>query len=493
MPARGLVRFAKWVAVGIVAVLPIAPVQAQLPAGFVDEPYVQGLRHASTLSVSPDGRLFVAERLKGTIRVVSEGKLEEKPYFAFADVLIAGEVDASGVFEPERGYHGGLLGIAFDPQFPKTPTVYAFYTYDGEGGFGVNRVSRLGGRDRGSSPTPILDQIPGSREHQSGRLEFGIDGNLFVTIGDQGVGHLAQNPTSLGGKILRIHGDGSIPEDNPFLQEPDFRPEIFAMGIRNSFGLAVNPVTGVLYESENGSTENDEVNLVGPSFNLGHPVCDGSCGQPEFTDPIFVWPTVIAPTGIVYYDGDTFPSEYDGNLFVASWLNGHIYRLRLSSSGNEVIEATLFFDNPGPIYDLRMGRDGALYYLSSPNLGAGGSEVRRIRFDQGSQPTLSYTGNSRPGKFVSLCIVGPPGALVEHMYSFDRLAEPVETPQGLLWLEEPVTRAVLGPTGRDGQLTFAFPIPIWVSESTIYHQALVSLGSWSVLTPLVAEPVYPLP
>ena len=155
-----------------------------------------------------------------------------------------------------------------------------------------------------------------------------------------------------------------------------------------------------------------------------------------------------------------------------------------------IVERTsVFFDGPGPIYDLRMGRDGALYYLTSRELDFGANELRRIRYDNGDRPTLSYTGNSRAGSFVSLTFVGEPGATVEHHYSLSRR----QTPQGGTGLDGDVTRVVLGTTDENGQLVFTVPLPIWAEGETIYHQGLLISADSSRWTPVVAEPVYARP
>jgi glucose/arabinose dehydrogenase len=460
--------------------------QAQLPQGFVEEPYARGLNGAATMTVAPDGRIFVAERVMGNIRVISHGRLEAAPYYTFTDVLGSpGEDPNRFGFED---FHGGLLGLAFDPQFPINQRLYAYYTASASDG-AFNRIIRLTGHEAGASPVAILDKIPRGTVHQSGRLEFGMDGRLFVTVGDLDTPEEAQNPGAIAGKVLRLLPDGTASPDNPFVNRAGYLPAVFAMGIRSGFGLAVDSVTGRLYETENGDFTTDELNLVSPGANLGHPSCQGACGAAAYKDPLYTFPIEVVPTGIAYYDGDTFPSQYQGNLFVASFLTGAIYRFELDSTGTGVSKVSVFYDGEGAIYDLRVGRDGALYYLHGP-LGTGGAEeVRRIRFESGGVPTLSITGNSRSGEWIVLGVTGAPRAAVDLVWAFSRSPTAVQTPEGLLELGEPRFRSPLGQLGVDGRLAVPFPLLPGMSGRVWYLQAAVESGGSFRLTPLVAQTI----
>lgn len=454
--------------------------QGGLPPGFVDELVVRRLNAAATMTMAPDGRIFIAERVSGRIRVVSEGELEKTPYYHFTDVV--GELRVSH-------FHGGLLGMAFDPDFMTTPHLYVFYT-KGDGVRQFNRLVRLTGVDSGGSLTVLIDNIRRGTVHQSGRLEFGADGKLFMVIGDLQIPEEAQDPGALAGKILRLNTDASAPPDNPFFGLDGHDPRVFAMGIRNAFGLAVDPTNGVLYESENGEGGPfDELNFVPPGANLGYPECLGPCGR-EFTDPIYTWKREIAPAGLAYYDGDVFPSEYTGNLFAAGFLLGRIYRVELSGDGKGIVSVSPFFDKGGAIYDVRVGHDGALYYLASSELADGADELWRIRYDTGGEPTLSYTGYSRPGSYVNLGVTGPPGSTVELISSTSRRSPPLETPEGLLEVGEPSARVPLGEIGSGGTLVVSTAVPLNSSGMIHYLQAVVTSESGSRLTKLLVEPIY---
>ena len=454
--------------------------QTPLPPGFVDERIYRGLEEAATMAVAPDGRFFIAERIAGRIAVVSNGRLEEAPYFVFTDVL--SRVDGAESRHGFQDFHGGLIALAFDPDFTTNGHVYAYYTTKVDGG--KNRIVRLTGQDAGSSMEILLDNIPRGITHMTGRLLFGTDGKLLASIGDLDVPEEAQNPGSAGGKILRMNTDGTAPEDNPFVGMPGYRPTIFAYGIRNAFGLAVDPMSGKLYESENGIGPTDEFNFIPKGANLGHPDCHGRCGG-GLKDAIYVWPIEIAPTGVVWYDGDAFPPRFQGSLFVGSFLRGAIYRMELTEDGKKIENVSLFLDKGrGAVYDVQVGRDGFLYYLYSDVLAEGADELRRIRpLSTTLRPALSYTGNSRPGRTVSLAVTGEPGATVELLHSYSWAA----TDGGEIAMGEPTP---LGEIGPHGALVVPMTIPLNTSGLVQRLQAIVTGESGTELTRVLTEPIY---
>lgn len=193
--------------------------------------WVENLEIPWSLVFLPDGRVLVSER-PGRIRLIKNGKLQENSY-AKIDVAHVGE--------------GGLMGLAIHPEFPRKPYVYAMHTYR-KGEELYNKVIRL--KDNGLTGVfekVIIDNIPGGRFHNGGRIAFGPDGMLYVTTGETFHAELAQDLKSLGGKILRITSEGNVPGDNPFKGSP-----IYSYGHRNPQGLAWNPFTGDLFESEHG-------------------------------------------------------------------------------------------------------------------------------------------------------------------------------------------------------------------------------------------------
>jgi len=226
-----------------------------------------GLRAPWAVDLAPDGRLFVTER-PGRVRIVQLGPGGGLQPDSWATVPASTSIDG------ERG----LLGIALDPDFAQTRFVYLYYTYVAPGGAIRNKVVRMRDQsNRGVEETVILDGILGNNDHDGGRLKFGPDGKLYVTTGDAENGDNAQSPSALAGKILRLNKDGSIPADNPTSGSP-----VWSLGHRNVQGIAWNPDTGALYETEHGPSNlfpdccNDEVNLIVPSGNYGWPTVRGT-------------------------------------------------------------------------------------------------------------------------------------------------------------------------------------------------------------------------
>lgn len=333
------------VALCLLAALPAVPA---VPVTVV----ARGLEVPWGIAFAPDGRAFVTER-PGRIRLLRAGRLEPDPV-ATLPVAHAGE--------------GGLLGVALHPQFPRHPYVYVYYTYAAQGL--RNRIERL--REQGGRlvrDRVILDGIPGARIHDGGRIAFGPDGMLYVGTGDAAERQLAQNPSSLGGKILRLTPDGGVPPDNPFPGSP-----VYSLGHRNVQGLAWHPSTRRLYATEHGPSgelgfAHDEVNLIRPGGNYGWPeVLCGQGGRPGFIEAIAcsgeeTW----APSGATFVSR----GAWAGALLVATLRGAHLRLFTLSEDGTRVLRATRVLEGFGRLRDVVEGPDGALYVLTSNRDGRG--------------------------------------------------------------------------------------------------------------------------
>jgi len=338
-------------------------------AGFIAEPVIKGIEFPVTLAFTSDGLLFFTERCSGKVRVIEKAitstpKLLPEPVFRFGPV--------SCYFER------GLLGLTLDPQFGKNGFLYVYYSHKGSGHDDPyrHRLMRITVKDnKGSNPVAILDNLPigsqrewGHGNHNGGNITFGTDGKLYLSIGDVAEPENSKDMQSFAGKILRLNADGIAPKDNPFYDQskPDSpKSYIYAYGLRNSFDLTFHPATGILYSTENGPDINDEINIIyaGKNYGWGPDRISGKQNKKGLEDPIIVYPSTIAPTGITFYTGTKYPSEYRDNLFFADWNNGNIHRVILDNRKGVVSKVDdNFFKHDDGIVDMVEGPDGLIYF-----------------------------------------------------------------------------------------------------------------------------------
>jgi glucose/arabinose dehydrogenase len=257
---------------------------------------------------------------------------------------------------PTRGFgEGGSLGLAVSPGYQEDGYVYAYYTTDRD-----NRVVRF---KLGEDPEPILTGIPFNTYHDGGRIAFGPDGMLYIATGDAGDPLSSQDRNSLGGKILRLTPEGSVPEDNPFPNNP-----VYSYGHRNVEGLAWDE-RGRLYASEFGQDTFDEVNLIRPGDNYGWPAFEGDGGEEAtaagFVNPITTWSTDEAsPSGAEILVNGAIP-QWEGDLFVAALRGERLWRLELGPDGSVVERDQLLRGELGRIRNVVQAPDGSLWITTS--------------------------------------------------------------------------------------------------------------------------------
>ena len=293
----------------------------------------------------PDGDALVTERDSGRLlRVSPSGEVREIQTL------------------PEGGSgEGGLLGVAVSPAYEEDHYVYAYYTTERD-----NRVVRF---RLGEEPEPILTGIPVNTFHDGGRIKFGPDGVLYVSTGDAGDSANSQDRNSLGGKILRIEPDGSVPPDNPFPGNP-----VYSYGHRNVEGLTWD-ADGQLYASEFGQNTWDEVNRIEAGGNYGWPEVEGKGGEDEgYVDPITVWPTSEAsPSGAEIMVDAAIP-QWEGDLFVTALRGERLWHLELNDSGEVTGRQKLLDGEVGRVRDVAQAPDGSLW-VSTSNHDTYGSPV----------------------------------------------------------------------------------------------------------------------
>ena len=328
---------------------------------------VGGLDHPWGLAFLPDRRMLVTERA-GRLRIVgSNGRLDPQPVSGLPQVFAFGQ--------------GGLLDVALHPRFPENDLVYLSYVARGEGGAGTEVVrGRLAG-NRLENVQVIFRMQPksGGGRHFGSRLVFDRAGYLFITLGDRGEQDRAQRPDDHAGSVIRLHDDGRVPKDNPFVGRPGWKPEKYTLGNRNMQGAALHPQTGVLWTHEHGPQGGDEVNVIRAGVNYGWPVItfgvEYGVGtrigvgthKAGMAQPLHYWAPSIAPSGMAFYTGDRFP-RWRGDLFVGALRDQMLVRLKLE--GEKVVsEERLLKGALGRIRDVRNGPDGYLYLLTDAPAG----------------------------------------------------------------------------------------------------------------------------
>jgi glucose/arabinose dehydrogenase len=350
-------------AVGTLLALAISPAQGAVPNGFTQSQVASGLAGPMDMEFAPDGRLFVAEEA-GKVRIV-------KPNGTLATFLdISSKVDIAG----ERG----LMGVTFDPNFATNHFVYLYYTRKATATTPVhNRVVRVTASGdsaiAGSEVLVFRLNNQSAQIHQGGALDFGNDGKLYLSTGDNATPGNAQSPGNLFGKVLRINKDGTIPTNNPFYATASGNNRaIWALGLRNPFKFAIKPGTSTIFINDVGEDTWEEINQGAAGANYGWPIYEGPESDAKYIPPIFAYghgstnTTGCSITGGAFYNPATvqFPSGYVGDYFFADFCNGWIRRYDPATD-----KAMGFATGLGSIVDLDVNKDGSLYYLSRGNPG----------------------------------------------------------------------------------------------------------------------------
>jgi glucose/arabinose dehydrogenase len=321
------------------------------------ESLIPGLNFPVGMSLAPDGRVFFNERLTGNIRIINQQWQLVNTPFCQLSIATSGEQ--------------GLLGLALDPDFANNKFVYVYHSVSGPLRNRVVRYTDSSGSC--TQETIILDNLPASTNHNGGIIQFGPDGKLYVIIGDSENTANSQNVTSLAGKILRVNPDGSPPSDNPFFSNANANAKrVYSLGHRNSYGFTFHGHTGHLWETENGPSDNDEINRVVSGGNYGWPIVRGIAGNLSFRDPILAYVSVIAPTGIIAIpeSSTVYPAAYRNNLLFTAWNDGRIRRVILSGPDLTLLGASSIAYNGGQggLLSLMLGADGFVYVSNASGI-----------------------------------------------------------------------------------------------------------------------------
>jgi glucose/arabinose dehydrogenase len=335
-----------------------------------------GLANPWSLAWLPGGDILITER-PGRLRLLrKDGVLEPSPI--------------SGVPAVKAQRLSGLMDVVLHPRFAENRLVYLTYNKGRADGMLATVLAR--GRLDGMALTEVKDLFVAEpwwdgAGGSASRIVFGRDGMLYMTTGSGGGANFAQGQEKNihKGKILRLRDDGTVPPDNPFVKDPSFKPEIYSWGHRNSLALIVHPVTGELWNSENGPNGGDEVNIIKAGRNYGWPVVSmgrayegpwqGRFEKDGMEGPLVYWMPAVAASGMAIYTGDRFPA-WKNNLFIGAMRvgeipnTGHLQRVVFNDKTEEIRRESLLTELRQRIRDVRQGPDGLLYLLTDENPGA---------------------------------------------------------------------------------------------------------------------------
>lgn len=356
------------------------PVISQAPppevAGIRLVTVAEGFERPWALAFLPDGSMLVTER-PGRLRLVRDGAIHPRPIEGVPAVHAMGQ--------------GGLLDVVLHPDFARNRMIYLSYAH-GSAEANRTRLARAvldGHALRELRVIFEVDREKPANAHFGSRILFLPDGTLLLTIGDGGnppvsldgrlIRDNAQDRSNHIGKILRLNADGTVPADNPFVGQAGMRGEIWTWGNRNNQGIAWDPIRRVVWANEHGSQAGDEINRIERGRNYGWPVVShsveyrggaqigGGQSAPGMTDPVLVWMTTTAPSGLAVYTGERFPA-WRGDLFSGSLRSQDMRRIRLDPAGRVVGEEIIRVGRR--VRDVRQGPDGFLYLLTDDPQGA---------------------------------------------------------------------------------------------------------------------------
>jgi glucose/arabinose dehydrogenase len=351
-----------------------------VPPDFVNTTIATGIKDPTGMDIAPDGRIFVAEQ-GGTIRIVENGTLLPTP---FATIPVG------------TGVERGIEDVELDPNFARNGYVYVFASspsapFEND----VIRLTAAGDVAAPGSQVTLFrvlapDQSQPPQGHIGGAMHFGLDGKLYVAVGDHGLGSNAQTLTNLAGKMLRLNPDGTIPTDNPFYNATTgVNRAIWALGLRNPFTFSVQPGTGRIFINDVGEDTWEEIDEGKPGANYGWPFAEGPSTNPAFTNPIYAYqhgPNDIfgsAITGGTFYNPSvpSFPAPFVGDYLFSDFGAGYIKIFNPSTGA-----VTPLAGNIGHPIDLAVDAQGSLYYLAwAPDATA---SIGRIQFAPTRPPAV---------------------------------------------------------------------------------------------------------
>jgi glucose/arabinose dehydrogenase len=329
---------------------------------------VDGLVRPWSLAFLPGGDALVTERNPARLRIIRQGKLLPQAVEGLPDVFTGNN-------------QAGLLEVALHPNFATNRLLYLTYSKPSADGK-ESTTALVRGRfenDRLTNVEQLFESVSRGRGHYGGKIAFDKNGFLFLTLGDRQVppegnleAHPAQDLSNHHGTIVRLHDDGKVPTDNPFVNQANAKPEIWSYGHRNVQGIAIHPETGEVWANEHGPQGGDEVNRIQKGVNYGWPVIGfgvnyqtgaaihSGTHRKGMEQPVHIWVPSIGISGMMFYTGDKF-TEWRGNMFVAGMAGQQLARLTLN--GNLIANEETLAQGLGRIRDVRQSPDGYIYLV----------------------------------------------------------------------------------------------------------------------------------
>ena len=358
-------------------------------------PYVETLVQPWSIAFLPGGDTLITER-PGRLRIVRNGKLVPTP--------------VAGVPEVVHSSQGGLLDVVPHPNFASNRLLYLTYSKKVDEAPTIKDVvpattALIRARfenDRLTDVQQLFQSVSRGRGHFGGKIAFDKNGFLFLTLGDRQVppegkleAHPAQDLSNHHGKLIRLHDDGRVPADNPFVNTPNAKPEIYSYGHRNVQGIAIHPETGAVWADEHGPQGGDELNVIRPMVNYGWPVIGfgvnyttglaihSGTHREGMAQPAQVWVPSIGISGLMIYTGDKFPG-WKGSFFVGGMAGQQVVRLthdaKRGFTGRELLATDM-----GRIRDIKQGLDGFIYLVIDDREGKPTPVLRMEPVQRGTQ------------------------------------------------------------------------------------------------------------
>ncbi len=329
------------------------------------ETVVTGLSMPWATAFLPNGDMLVTERA-GKLRLVKDGKLDPVEITGLPKVFYRGQ--------------GGLLDVVLHPDYAKNGWIYLSYSSpkaegeEGEDNGANTALMRAKLKDHALTDVQVIFKaLPNVRStpHFGGKIVFDKKGYVFLSLGERGKQDAAQELSKDQGKVVRLHEDGKIPADNPFVKTPGAKPEIWSYGHRNPQGMVMHSSTGVLWEHEHGPQGGDELNIVEKGKNYGWPLITFGIGYDNsiiskdtaragLEQPVTYWKPSIAPCGMDFITSDKYKG-WKGDLLVGSLKFNYIQHLVVR--GNKVLSREIILEKIGRVRDIRQAPDGFIYVV----------------------------------------------------------------------------------------------------------------------------------